>query len=111
LLDKAKAITAYSSTHRLFTEQQRLALHVRDRGCSFPRCDAPPGYAQVHHVDEYGNGGPTTVANGTLVCGFHRRNFEAMGWRCTMLDGIPHWIAPKWLDPDQAPIRNRKHDY
>jgi hypothetical protein len=111
LLSTTKAITEYSSVHRLFTEQQRLALHARDRGCSFPGCDAPPGYTQVHHVEEFQAGGPSTVANGTLVCGFHHRNFAAMGWQCTMRNGAPHWTPPKWLDPEQTPIRNRMHDY
>ena len=27
-----------------------------------------------------------------------------------MLDGIPHWIPPPWIDRDQAPRRNRMHD-
>jgi hypothetical protein len=111
LRDRTKAISAYSSVQRLFTEQQRLALLAGDKGCSFPRCDSPAGYTQVHHVEEYRHGGPTSVANGTLVCGFHHRNFAAMGWTCTMLNGIPHWTPPKWLDADQAPIRNRMHDY
>jgi hypothetical protein len=34
-----------------------------------------------------------------------------MGWHCTMVNGIPHWTPPKWLDPAQTPIRNRMHDY
>jgi hypothetical protein len=27
-----------------------------------------------------------------------------------MLDGIPHYQPPFWLDHDQAPIRNTAHD-
>ncbi len=40
LLSKTQGITAYSSSHRICTEQQRLALIARDRGCSFPGCDS-----------------------------------------------------------------------
>jgi hypothetical protein len=111
LLTRTKAISRYSSVQRLFTEQQRLALLARDRGCSFPGCDAPPGYTQVHHVEEFRHGGSTTVDNGTLVCGFHHRNFQAMGWQCVMVDAVPHWTPPKWLDSEQTPIRNAMHDY
>jgi hypothetical protein len=27
-----------------------------------------------------------------------------------MINKIPHWIPPKWRDPDQVPIRNQAHD-
>jgi hypothetical protein len=47
LLSKTKGITAYSSTQRLFTEQQRLAMIARDGGCSYWGCDAPPAWTQV----------------------------------------------------------------
>jgi len=32
-----------------------------------------------------------------------------MGWRVDMTDGLPTWIPPAWIDPDQKPIRNRGH--
>jgi hypothetical protein len=37
LVRDAKRIEAYSSTQRCFSEQQRLALTARDKGCTFPR--------------------------------------------------------------------------
>jgi hypothetical protein len=37
LLRDTQRIEAYSSTQLCFTEQQRLALTARDRGCTFPR--------------------------------------------------------------------------
>ena len=27
-----------------------------------------------------------------------------------MIDGIPHWRPPEWLDPHRRPIRNTSHD-
>ncbi|WP_375485875.1 DUF222 domain-containing protein, partial [uncultured Jatrophihabitans sp.] len=56
-LNSLKAVTAYSSTHRLFTEGQRLALIARDQGCAFPGCLAPPGWCQIHHILEHILGG------------------------------------------------------
>ncbi|MDT4910711.1 MAG: hypothetical protein QOI69_3952, partial [Pseudonocardiales bacterium] len=42
-------------------------------------------------------------------CGFHHREHPKLGWTCHMLNGIPHWKAPPWLDPQQTPRRNQAH--
>jgi hypothetical protein len=94
---------------RIFTRQQRHAMITRDRGCSFPGCDAPPQYCEAHHVISWADGGKTDVNNGCLLCAFHHREFERLGWTCHMLNGIPHWIPPAWTG-DQTPIRNTAHD-
>ena len=104
-LNSLKAVVAYSSSHRFFTEGQRLALIARDGGCSFPGCQAPPGWCQTHHVTESQDGGPTTIANGTLLCGYHHREFERRGWHVHMEHGRPVWTPPRIVDPDQTPIR------
>jgi hypothetical protein len=26
-----------------------------------------------------------------------------------MIDGVPHWIPPHWIDPEQKPQRNTVH--
>lgn len=109
-LDRMRRVIAYGTSQRLFTEGQRLALIARDKGCSFPNCDAPPQWCESHHVIDWADGGPTSVDNGTLLCGVHHREFVRMGWVGVMLDGIPHWIPPPWIDRDQAPRRNRMHD-
>ena len=110
LLDKTKAVTAYSSVHRIFTEPQRLAIIARDKGCTFIGCDAGPQWCEINHVPEFRTTHRTTVAEGALTCCGDHRDHRAMGWQPTMLHGIPHWIPPKWLDPDQRPIRNTRHD-
>jgi hypothetical protein len=110
LLSTTKAITAYSSTQRIFTEQQRLAMLARDHGCSHPHCDTPAQRCQAHHIIEYQNGGPTSTDNGTLICAAHHRSFEKMGWTNLMINGIPHWAPPAWLNPAQTPRRNTMHD-
>jgi hypothetical protein len=111
LLDKAKAIAAYSSTQRIFTEQQRLAISARDGGCTFPGCDAPPGWCEVHHVIEYCRGGPTSVDNAAMVCGYNHQHYVEMGWECRMIDGHPWWIPPAWIDATRTPRRNTMHDH
>jgi hypothetical protein len=33
-----------------------------------------------------------------------------MGWHTIMIDGLPFWVPPTWLDPHQTPRRNTRHD-
>src|SRR5664279_1614364 len=65
LLSKTKRIEAYSSIHRIFTEQQRLAMMARDRGCSYPGCDASIFWTEAHHVHDFKDTNKTTVDDGT----------------------------------------------
>jgi hypothetical protein len=80
------------------------------RSVLFPGCDRPPAWTQAHHFTEWAKGGPTSLDNCGLVCGFHHREFTRHGWLSVFLDGRPHWIPPTWLDPDQTPKRNTMHD-
>src|SRR6202012_1730514 len=106
----AKEIIAYGTGQRFFTEAQRLAMIARDQGCSFPGCSMPPMLCEAHHIIEWNLGGPTSIDNGTLLCGFHHREFEQMHWTCHMINGTPHWTPPDWIDPQRRPIKNRAHD-
>jgi hypothetical protein len=45
-----------------------------------------------------------------LLCGHDHDHHERNGWRCIMINKVPHWIPPTWRDPDQVPIRNWAHD-
>ncbi|MCU1679776.1 MAG: endonuclease, partial [Amycolatopsis sp.] len=31
-------------------------------------------------------------------------------WSMRMVDGVPEFIPPKWLDQEQKPIHNTAHD-
>jgi hypothetical protein len=110
VLDKVKGITGYSSTQRCFTETQRLAMFARDKGCTFPGCDAPPQWCQAHHLIDYADGGPTSIDNGTLVCGNDHRNRITEGWHAQLINGRVGWIPPPTIDPLQRPRFNRLHD-
>jgi hypothetical protein len=102
-------ILAYGRERRLASVGQRLALAARDGGCSFPGCDRPPAWTEVHHVREWITGGPTDLDNMILLCGHHHRSFEKAGWRVHIQDGIPWWTPPPFVDPTQTPIRNTTH--
>jgi Domain of unknown function (DUF222) len=109
VFDRFDRVDAIGRGQRLFTERQRLAMAARDGGCCFSGCDAPPQWTKAHHVIEYAEGGPTCTDNGCLLCGVHHREFERMGWRVTMTNGVPQWIPPIWIDPTQTPRTNTTH--
>jgi hypothetical protein len=94
---------------RLFTGPLRRALAIRDGGCAFPGCDRPPKYTQAHHPKSWLGGGPTCLANGVLLCGFHHMVVHSGEWIVYIAaDGLPEFIPPRWIDPEQRPIRNNR---
>ena len=52
IFDNGKALALYH-TKRLASPAQRIVLHARDRGCTFPGCTIPGYLCQVHHCDPY----------------------------------------------------------
>jgi hypothetical protein len=62
------------AAQRLFTGATRRAIEVRDRQCFHPTCEVPSAECQADHVVPWAAGGPTTVDNGRMACGFHNRN-------------------------------------
>jgi hypothetical protein len=110
-LTQTREVTAYSHPQRIFTATQRLAMTARDLGCTFPHCDAPPGWTEAHHVTDYARTATTTsIDDGCLVCSFDHRERIKQGWTTTMINGTPHRTPPTWLDPDQQPRRNTRFD-
>ena len=101
-LNNMKRVEAYSTTGRLFTETQRLALIARDGGCSFPGCDAPPAWCETHHIQDWADGGTTTLDNGTLICGYHHAHFTQTGWTCTMQHGARGRATSQLRPPSQT---------
>ncbi len=55
-------------------------------------------------------GGKTTLTNLVLLCPRHHTEIHAEEWTVTIRDGVPWFTPPRWLDPDQAPLRNTVHD-
>jgi Domain of unknown function (DUF222)/HNH endonuclease len=68
---------------RVITPAQRSALAVRDRGCVFPDCARPLAWCEGHHLVHWADGGPTDLANLTLVCRAHHRAVHEGGWQLT----------------------------
>lgn len=56
---------------RLVKDGLRTAVVTRDRHCTFPGCDRPPGFCEVHHVLAWYLGGETSLLNSALLCDRH----------------------------------------
>ncbi len=81
-------------TRRLATPAQRAALTVRDRGCTFPGCDRPPGWCIAHHFTHWLQGGPTTMENLGLLCERHHVIVHRDGYTATIRDNTVCWHPP-----------------
>jgi len=51
----------------------RRAVMLRDRGCTWPGCDRPPGWSDVHHVVAREDNGQNVLSNLRLLCRHHHR--------------------------------------
>ena len=100
---------ALGRTRRIASRGQTMALIAREGGCSFPGCDHPPQWCDRHHIIDWIDGGPTDLDNMTLLCRYHHTHFLQKGWACRMTaDGLPEWIPPRWIDPEQRPQLNTR---
>lgn len=102
LLGNDGEVIALGRLERYFTPSLRRALAVRDGGCAINGCSAPPARCHAHHVTEWANGGPTDVDNGVLLCPAHHHWLHSSEHTMKMIDGIPHLLAPPWIDPEQV---------
>jgi len=56
---------------RLFTKAQRLAMSLRDRGCTAEGCTKPAWLCEGHHKIPWSKGGRTDLKDGVLLCPWH----------------------------------------
>ncbi len=96
---------------RLASAAQRIVLHARDRGCTFPGCTVPGYGCQVHHAElDWSQGGQTNITDEALACGPHNRLVKPGGWKTRKRkDGRTEWIPPPYLDSGQSRVNNYHH--
>jgi Domain of unknown function (DUF222) len=81
-------ILDYGTTTRIASDAQYHALVARDGGCRWPGCDRPPGWTEVHHIDEViRDDGPTNLVNLALFCTTHHHLLHTPHWH---LNGDTH---------------------
>ena len=118
LLGPDGAIVDMGRLARTATPEQWRFLRLRDRGCTWPGCDRPPGWCQAHHIIWWEDDGRTDLDNLTLLCSHHHHQVHDRGWtlerlddgglRFTAPDGRVLTRPPPRIDPiDRAAIQQR----
>ncbi|MDQ0284182.1 HNH endonuclease signature motif containing protein [Rhodococcoides fascians] len=94
---------ALGRTTRLASDDQRIALTIRDTCCVM--CGRPAQWCQAHHIRFWEHGGRTDLINLALVCGECHRLVHYGDWQLIMGDdGHPYAIPPESVDPRQQPL-------
>lgn len=96
------AVLDFGRGRRVVSAAQWSALALRDGGCSFPGCSAPPEECQAHHIVHWRRGGPTDLDNLTLACGHHHALVHDGGWGVVMTS-----VGPRWSRPDGSSVGDR----
>ena len=76
---------------RLVTGGLRAAVIIRDHGCTFPECDRPPGWCEVHHVQPWWAGGDTSLHNSAMLCRRHHHIVHQRGYTATVSGSAVTW--------------------
>lgn len=92
LFSGPKQVLDANSANERFTRAQRRAIATRDGCCVFPSCTRPARWCDSHHLHPRGQGGPSVVENGALLCRFHHRLVHEYGWTLHV-DHTGHWVA------------------
>ncbi|WBL19833.1 HNH endonuclease signature motif containing protein [Citricoccus sp. NR2] len=106
VLGGAGQVLDVGTSERFFDKHLRKALVARDGGCAAPGCTTPAPWCEAHHIDPARNHGPTSTANGVLLCHHDHRLADRGDWAIHIIDDVPWFTAPPYIDPGQVPRRN-----
>ncbi len=108
IFDNGKALALYH-TKRLASPAQRIVLHAKDRGCTFPGCTVPGYLCEVHHCDPYATNPVTDVNEPHLDC-HPNHELAEQGWTTRKNNrNDTEWIPPPHLDRGQPRINTFHH--
>ncbi|HEX4395536.1 MAG TPA: HNH endonuclease signature motif containing protein [Mycobacterium sp.] len=108
IFDKGKALALYH-TRRLASPAQRIVLHAKDRGCTFPGCTVPGYLCEVHHNNPYATNPVTDINHLSFACGPNHKLADR-GWTTRKnARGDTEWIPPPHLDRGQPRINTFLH--
>jgi hypothetical protein len=105
LVDVNDVPTALATAARFASDDQRRAAAVRDGGCVFPGCDAPPSWTDLHHVVHAHDGGPTELWNLASLCRRHHGVVHRRGWAMRTVED--QWF--RFVSPSGAVIESQRH--
>jgi hypothetical protein len=111
IFDEMGRVLDLGRTKRIASPDQRIVLHAKDRGCTFPGCTVPGFLTEVHHAEcDWAEDGVTNINDLTLACGPHNRLVGPGGWRTRKRkDGRTEWIPPPDLDTGQGRVNKYHH--
>jgi hypothetical protein len=95
VIDPVGVPVAISDARKVTGSALWRALLVRDRGCRWPGCDAPPSWCDVAHAEiPDRDGGPRVLANVALLCRRHHRKVDLDGWTMRIRGPAVHFDPP-----------------
>ncbi|GLP77086.1 HNH endonuclease [Mycobacterium antarcticum] len=109
--DATGQVLDFYRARRTASVAQRLAIILRDGGCTKPSCPVPAYGTQVHHtVADWNDGGHTNVNDMSLACGPDNRMVGPDGWTTTMNEHHDtEWHPPPQLDTGQNRVNHYHH--
>jgi 5-methylcytosine-specific restriction protein A len=90
---------------RVVPDGLRRAVAARDGGCAHPGCGRPVSWTECHHIVPWECGGETKLSNLVMLCRAHHRQIHSTEWIVRIRDGLPEFIPPRWICPQQIPRR------
>ena len=70
-------------------------MYARDGGCTFPGCETPARWSELHHVIYWEHHGNTDIHNLATLCRFHHGITHRTGWTMTANgNGTFTWTTP-----------------
>ena len=66
-------IVDIGSAQKAMSPRLRRAVELRDQGCTWPGCDRPPEWSDVHHIVAREHDGQNVLSNLRLLCRHHHR--------------------------------------
>ncbi|WP_433802772.1 HNH endonuclease signature motif containing protein [Actinomycetospora sp. CA-084318] len=103
---KGEVLDVGRKTRAIPTATGRAVVR-RDRHCAFPGCAKKARHSEIHHIIHWGNGGHTEPDNLVCLCRYHHDLVHHGGWTVHMLDHLPWFVPPQWIDPTRQPRHNR----
>ena len=104
---------------RKVNDRLRRVLWERDRGCVFPGCTCER-FLHSHHVEHWGDGGPTHTGNLICLCTYHHLLVHEGGFSIVEDEDGRHFLDPRGRRVDRAaplpeagdpmPAWRREHD-
>jgi hypothetical protein len=69
----------------------------------------PPKHCEAHHVKFWSEGGETNLDNLVLLCRRHHDLVHHSEWQIQMINGVPVFRPPVFVDPQRKPRNNPLH--